>query len=124
MYAAKNLTDDPTGRSLHPSLLLAIATGAALGGLARENLSRLWNGPGASAFPWGTLAVNLSGALLLGLFATYLDRLIRHALFRPFWEIGFSRSFTTLSALSLAAVRMLDGPWRFHWARPRADAER
>lgn len=93
---------------LTPGLIFAIVMGAALGALGRETLAGWANGPAAHSFPWGTLAANLAGAFLLGLFATYLDRLIRHHLFRPFWEIGFIRSFTTLSTFSLESIRMLE----------------
>lgn len=93
---------------LTPSFILAIVVGAALGALGRETLGWLANGPEPHSFPWGTLGANLSGAFLLGLLATYLDKLIQHEFFRPFWEIGFVRSFTTLSAFSLEAVRMLE----------------
>jgi CrcB protein len=98
-------------KSIQPltlGLILAIAFGAALGALARESLALLANGPQAHSFPWGTLGTNLGGAFLLGLFATYVDRLIQHDLFGPFWEIGFIRSFTTLSTFSLESVRMVE----------------
>ena len=91
--------------SLTPGILVAIAIGAVLGALSREGLAFFANSPEPQAFPWGTLIANLSGAFLLGLFATYLDRIISHALFRPLWEIGFIRSFTTLSTFSLEGIR-------------------
>lgn len=91
-----------------PGVLLAISIGAVLGAVCRESLAAVANGPEPHSFPWGTLIANLSGAFLLGLFATYLDRTIRHAFFRPFWEIGFIRSFTTLSTFSLEGVRMME----------------
>jgi CrcB protein len=94
--------------SLTPGILVAIAIGAVLGALAREALAFFANSPEPQAFPWGTLIANLSGAFLLGLFATYLDRIISHALFRPLWEIGFIRSFTTLSTFSLEGIRMTE----------------
>jgi len=89
-------------------LIIAISLGAALGALTRESLALLANGPQPHSFPWGTLGANLGGAFLLGLFATYVDRLIKYDLFRPFWEIGFIRSFTTLSTFSLESVRMIE----------------
>ena len=94
--------------SLTPGILIAIAIGAVLGALGRETLAFFANGPQPHSFPWGTLIANLSGAFLLGLFATYLDRIIKHGLFRPFWEIGFIRSFTTLSTFSLEGIRMTE----------------
>lgn len=107
-----NETSTPTRAQaywpLTPSLTLAIVMGAVLGALGRETLGVLANGSQSYDFPWGTLIANLSGAFLLGLLATHLDSLIRHNLFRPFWEIGFVRSFTTLSAFSVEGLRMLE----------------
>ena len=93
---------------LTPGVLIAIALGAVAGAIGREALASFANGHGPHSFPWGTLMTNLGGAFLLGLFATYLDRIIQHALFRPFWEIGFIRSFTTLSTFSLEGIRMTE----------------
>ncbi|MCH2173911.1 CrcB family protein [Myxococcota bacterium] len=94
------------------STALVISVGAALGALAREVLGVLANGVSAQVMPWGTLGANLAGAFLLGLMATHFDARFRHALFRPFWEIGFIRSFTTMSTFSLQSIRMLEmGAW-------------
>ncbi len=91
-----------------PGILLAISLGAILGALGRESLAAVANGPAPHSFPWGTLIANISGAFLLGLFATYIDRVIKHPLFRAFWEIGLIRSFTTLSTFSLEGIHMVE----------------
>lgn len=101
-----NVTKPTTPLTL--GVLIAISLGAVLGALGRESLAFVANGPEPHSFPWGTLIANLGGAFLLGLFATYADRLIRHELFRPFWEIGLIRSFTTLSTFSLEGIRMTE----------------
>ena len=89
-------------------VLIVIVLGAAIGSLSREGLGLLWNSQVAGTFPWGTLVANLSGAFLLGLMATYIDQLIKHQLFRPFWEIGVIRSYTTLSTFSLEGIRLFE----------------
>lgn len=107
MIQTSQHTDSSKSWTFSPHLALAIVVGAALGALGRETVGFLANGSSAHDFPWGTLIANLSGAFLLGILATYIDKLIRHDLFKPFWEIGFVRSFTTLSTFSLEGVRML-----------------
>jgi CrcB protein len=47
--------------------ILLVGLGGAAGSLARYALGRAISNRTVSAFPWGTLAVNVSGALLLGI---------------------------------------------------------
>ena len=99
-------------RDLKPDVLIVIMIGGALGALLRELFAFWFTGAANSVFPWGILIANLSSALLLGLFATWIDGLIQHHLFRPFWEIGFVRSFTTMSTLSLQSLVLIEvGAW-------------
>ncbi len=99
-------------RDLQPDVLILIMIGGALGALLRELFALWFTGAANTAFPWGILIANLSGAFLLGLFATWIDGLIQHHLFRPFWEIGFVRSFTTMSTLSLQSIVLIEaGAW-------------
>lgn len=46
---------------------LAIGAAGFLGALARYVISGMTRSLAGSAFPWGTLAVNISGSFLLGL---------------------------------------------------------
>ncbi|MCH2180677.1 MAG: CrcB family protein [Mariniblastus sp.] len=99
-------------RNLHLDVLITIMIGGALGALLRELVAFWLTGTATTAFPWGILIANLSGAFLLGLFATWVDGLFRHHLFRLFWEIGFIRSFTTMSTLSLQSIVLIEaGAW-------------
>ncbi len=82
---------------------LLVFLGAGLGGLLRHgvNLAALrFLGP---SFPWGTLAVNVAGSLLMGLLAAALAR---HAEARLFLMTGVLGGFTTFSAFSLDAVAL------------------
>jgi len=89
----------------------AIALGGALGALARY-LCSLWllqlTGPG---FPWGTLAVNVAGSFLIGLYATLSEpggRLPAGPVQRQFVMTGFCGGFTTFSVFSLETVFLLE----------------
>ena len=99
-------------RALRPDVLIAVMLGGALGALLRELFAFWFTGGSSTAFPLGILLANLGGAFLLGLFATWIDGLIRHHVFRPFWEAGFVRSFTTLSTFSLQSIVLIEaGAW-------------
>ena len=83
-----------------------------LGALARALVS-LWLlerfGPG---FPWGTLAVNVAGSFLIGLFAALTEPggpVRASAALRQFVLAGFCGGFTTFSIFSLETVLLVAG---------------
>jgi CrcB protein len=88
---------------------LWIAIGSALGGLARYGLSSAianWIGAG---FPWGTLAVNVSGSFVIGFFATLTGpdgRLLVPSDARQFVLIGLCGGYTTFSSFSLQTLTL------------------
>lgn len=87
-------------------LLLMMAAGGALGGMARLAVSDLLARRMGSTFPWGTLAVNLSGALLAGGLAGWLG--LSHEVGLPrSWlllVVGLLGGYTTVSSLSLQSL--------------------
>lgn len=90
-----------------PNLLL-VMLGGAIGAGARHlvgaaTLARL--GPG---FPWGTLAVNLAGGLLIGLLAGWFARSGANEAMRLFAAVGLLGGFTTFSAFSLETFLMIE----------------
>jgi CrcB protein len=89
--------------------LAAIFAGGCLGALARAALTEaLPHDPGR--WPWATFLVNLSGAFLLGYFATRLqERLPLSAYRRPFLGTGLCGGLTTFSTMQLELLQMLDG---------------
>ncbi len=80
-----------------------IALGGAAGSLLRYSFSLLFNKP---VFPYGTLAINLIGSLLIGLLWAYFIRQ-DHEGKRLLLITGFCGGFTTFSAYSLEALFML-----------------
>jgi fluoride exporter len=89
--------------------LAFVAAGGALGAIARYGLSRALESTGG-AFPAGTLAVNLSGALLLGFLSVYLvDRLEVSPAVRTGIATGFIGAYTTFSTFSLEALTLAQG---------------
>ena len=88
--------------------LFLVMIGGALGSGARFLTSRAmiaWLGPD---FPYGTLAVNLVGGLLMGLLVGILARTGGSEDWRLFVGVGVLGGFTTFSAFSLDLVTMLD----------------
>ena len=83
---------------------LWVALGSALGGVARfacSNLAARWLG---EEFPWGTLAINVLGSFVIGLFAVLTGPGGPIAVTpdaRRFVMVGVCGGYTTFSAFSL-----------------------
>ncbi len=89
--------------------LFAVAFGGACGAVLRFMVSTgvyHWLGRG---FPYGTLAVNVIGSLLLGLLteALVLNRIAFALDYRAAILVGFIGAFTTFSTFSLETVYLL-----------------
>ena len=88
--------------------LIVVGVGGFLGAVARYWMSGTvyrWWGTG---FPWGTLAVNLFGCLLLGALMGWVEA--RPAIspeLKLFLGIGILGSFITFSALSFETLDLL-----------------
>lgn len=93
--------------------LLLIAVGGATGSLARFGMHLLFlRLTERSGFPWGTLAVNLIGCLLIGALAALLDGRIIREEYRYLLVVGLLGGFTTFSAFGLESAQMLrHGEW-------------
>ena len=81
---------------------LIVFIGAGIGGALRHGV----NGAAArllgTGFPWGTLAVNIAGSLIMGLLAGYFAfRGEAAQVWRLFFTTGILGGFTTFSAFSL-----------------------
>jgi CrcB protein len=91
-----------------------VAFGSAVGGLTRWGVglaAARWLGTG---FPWGTLAINISGSLFLGWFMTYLDDRLLQGVgwldadgLRLMVAVGFTGAYTTFSTFEYESYVLL-----------------
>lgn len=90
------------------SHVLIIAAGGAIGASLRHFVGLAAFRMFGPAFPWGTLAVNIAGSLIMGIFIEWLARRAvgaSHEL-RLFIATGVLGGFTTFSAFSLDVVSL------------------
>ena len=83
-----------------------VGIGGAFGALARYAVDQLYPTLGATTFPWPTFAINVSGAMLLGLVLAWSDARNAPPWIRPLAGVGFCGAFTTFSTVS-AQILML-----------------
>ncbi|GLX11108.1 MULTISPECIES: fluoride efflux transporter CrcB [unclassified Microbispora] len=88
--------------------LLLVFLGGIVGAPARYLTDRLVQRLHDSVFPWGTLAVNLSGSLVLGLLLGARDDLGLPAAMVTLLGTGFCGAFTTFSTFGFETVRLLE----------------
>jgi CrcB protein len=93
--------------------LISVILGSALGGMARYFISGLVARRVGETFPWGTLIINVTGALVIGIFGA----LSEHAasIFASpdgvpdpwlFAVTGFLGCYTTVSSFSLQTLSL------------------
>ncbi|RUR55109.1 fluoride efflux transporter CrcB [Vreelandella populi] len=88
------------------AVISLVALGGALGGMARFAISNLMSRFLGKAFPWGTLAVNTSGAFLAG---WLLGRLGLPSTPNSLWlftVVGLLGGYTTVSSFSLQTLEL------------------
>lgn len=88
-------------------VLIQIAIGGALGALARYVSVITMQRIAGSAFPYGTMFVNIIGSFLMGLCAVWLLEKADGKMV-PFIMTGVFGGFTTFSAFSLDTIRLLE----------------
>ncbi|HXC37593.1 MAG TPA: fluoride efflux transporter CrcB [Burkholderiales bacterium] len=84
---------------------LIVFAGAGVGGAMRHGMNELVSNLAGTRFPWGIMAINVSGSLLLGLFAGYFafkGEASQH--WRLFLTTGICGGYTTFSTFSLDTV--------------------
>ncbi len=94
-------------------ILLSIAIGGALGSVARHYVSTgIYNVTGA-AFPYGILAVNVMGGLIMGIIVELGALKLNYSPeIRAFLTTGILGGFTTFSAFSLDTALLIErGDW-------------
>ena len=85
------------------SATLWVALGSALGGVARYWATIAGNRLFGPEFPWSTIAINVTGSLIIGIVAA---RTPSDAT-RLFVMVGVCGGFTTFSAFSLQTLSLL-----------------
>jgi fluoride exporter len=88
-------------------MLIAVAAGGAAGSVLRflitQQMLRL-----SGEFPYGTLVVNVLGALLIGLFARMFTGPDTNLAARAALTVGFCGGFTTFSTYSAELVLLIE----------------
>lgn len=87
--------------------LIQVALGGAIGAVARYLVATGAMRAFGAGFPMGTLAVNVAGSLAMGVLAALLLGPRAHPA-APFLLTGLLGGFTTFSAFSLDALRLVE----------------
>jgi len=88
---------------------MAVASGGALGSLARYLLGAVMTALTGQRFPWGTLLINVAGSFVIGLIAAATvapGRVLMNPDLRIFLMVGLCGGFTTFSAFSLQTLEL------------------
>jgi fluoride exporter len=96
--------------------LIFIGAGGFLGSVSRFLASRFLQNSFASAFPFGTFFVNITGCLLIGLIYGFSERtsLLTQG-WKMFLAIGFCGGFTTFSTFANENLALLRDGAYFHF---------
>ena len=92
---------------------LVIAVGAMLGANARYLMAFHVAERFGTAFPYGTLLINLTGSIAIGFFLTLAaERVPVTPAWRAFFVTGFLGAYTTFSAYTYEAAALIrQGEW-------------
>lgn len=92
----------------HLAVLLAVAIGGVIGAECRYGLGLLISSRGRS-LPWSTVAINISGCVLIGaLMVVLLERRTpAHPIARPFLGTGILGGYTTFSTFAADVDRLV-----------------
>lgn len=92
--------------------MLLVMLGGGLGAGGRFLAGRWMAALAGETYPWGTLTVNLVGALLMGVLVGATAKMAASDPARLFLAVGVLGGFTTFSAFSLEVVTMIErGAW-------------
>jgi len=86
-----------------------VIIGSALGGVARYAISGAVARRVGETFPWGTLAVNVSGSFVIGWFAALVapgGALAGERMAGAFVMVGLCGGYTTFSSFSLQTLNL------------------
>ena len=88
--------------------ILLVGAGGFLGAQARFGVSNYFSKKWGTAFPYGTIIINLSGSFLLGLFAGVAGKAIfSDEAYRWLVAVGFCGGYTTFSTYTYETLTLL-----------------
>jgi fluoride exporter len=88
--------------------ILLVFVGGGIGATARYGLQGAIHRIAGSAFPYGTLVVNILGSFVIGfLMSAFEDRFLVNPSLRIFLTIGVLGGFTTFSSFSYETMALL-----------------
>jgi fluoride exporter len=92
---------------------LAISVAAVVGANLRYLISRLAAQEFGSAFPYGTLVINILGSFIVGFFVIWTtERVLLDPRWRLMVAVGFCGSFTTFSSYAFESMAFFErGQW-------------
>ena len=94
--------------------VLLVAVGGAVGSVLRYWVGLLVAGWLGTAFPWGTLLINIGGSFVIGWMASATPP--ETAGLRLLVMVGFCGGFTTFSSFSLQTLELMQrGDWIGAW---------
>jgi fluoride exporter len=94
---------------LNLQFIIAVALGGAIGSVARYLAGTGAGKLFGSAFPWGTLIINIVGSFLIGVFVeSFALKWDLPQSVRVFLTVGICGGFTTFSTFSLDAYLLMD----------------
>jgi CrcB protein len=95
--------------------VLYISIGAMLGANARYWIGDWAAQKWGTAFPYGTLIINITGSLLLGFFITIAtERFLIDPRLRILIAVGFFGAYTTFSTYAMESFNLLsNGQWLY-----------
>lgn len=97
--------------------ILVISIGAIVGANARWILSRYAARFIGTAFPYGTLFINVTGSFIVGFFMAWTtERVLVDPRWRLLVVVGFCGAFTTFSSFAFETMSYFEqGQWLLMW---------
>jgi CrcB protein len=92
---------------------LAVSVAAIVGANLRFLINRFADKEFGLAFPYGTVAINIVGSIIVGFFVIWsTERVLLDPRWRLLVVVGFCGSFTTFSGYAFESMALLDrGQW-------------